>query len=132
MKARSIALAGTLAAVAVAAGLGLADAAITPFGVAPPPEQGGSPLTGGPLGPLFLWIAFAQQHFYGDLVARMGDLKENPWALWALLGLAFVYGVFHAAGPGHGKAVISGYLMATGESVKRGVSCRSRRRSSRR
>src|ERR1051325_463982 len=121
MKPRTIAVVGGLTAVVVALWLVLADAAVTPFGVAPPPEQGGSPLGGGPLTPLFLWIAFAQQHFYGDLVARMHDLKENPWALWALLGLAFVYGVFHAAGPGHGKAVISGYLVATGESVRRGI-----------
>src|SRR5256885_16446206 len=51
MKARSIALAGGLTAVVVAAWLGLADAAVTPFGGAPPPEQGGSPLPGGAPGP---------------------------------------------------------------------------------
>jgi ABC-type nickel/cobalt efflux system permease component RcnA len=73
------------------------------------------------LSPLFVSIAIAQQHFYSDLVARMGDLKANPWAVWALMGLSFVYGVFHAAGPGHGKAVISGYLVATGEGARRGV-----------
>jgi ABC-type nickel/cobalt efflux system permease component RcnA len=48
-------------------------------------------------------------------------MRENPWQLWSLVGLSFTYGVLHAAGPGHGKAVISSYMIANETELKRGV-----------
>ena len=47
--------------------------------------------------------------------------KTDGSAVWTLLGISFVYGIFHAAGPGHGKAVISSYLVANEETWRRGV-----------
>ncbi len=41
-----------------------------------------------------------------------------------MLGLAtlsFLYGVFHAAGPGHGKAVITSYMISNERALRRGI-----------
>ncbi|MBX3552699.1 MAG: nickel/cobalt transporter [Pseudolabrys sp.] len=59
--------------------------------------------------------------FYRSLAGAIRAAKLDGSATWALLGLSFAYGVFHAAGPGHGKAVISSYLVANDETWRRGV-----------
>src|SRR5690606_23130257 len=81
----------------------------------------GSTAWAGPLAPLFQWIARQQSLFYRDLTTALGDLTQGGHAALILITLSFAYGVFHAAGPGHGKAVIATYLLATGEKLKRGV-----------
>ena len=48
-------------------------------------------------------------------------MREDPAKLWSLIGLSFAYGVFHAAGPGHGKAVISSYVIANEQTLRRGI-----------
>lgn len=76
---------------------------------------------GGPLAPLFQWINVHQQSFYRSLTGALRAMREDPWALSSLIGLSFAYGVFHAAGPGHGKAVISSYMIANETQLKRGI-----------
>ena len=48
-------------------------------------------------------------------------VPHDDTALAALIGVGFVYGVAHAAGPGHGKAVIASYMMANDSALKRGI-----------
>ncbi len=99
--------------------LPVATHASGPFGIGTP-EQGGAGV-GGPLGPFFVWIAVHQSHFYQALTAALTTLRADPWGVWLLLALSFAYGVFHAVGPGHGKAVITSYLVASGDTMRRGV-----------
>src|SRR5262245_15397174 len=101
---------------------GMLDVAFAQFGV---------PKGGGPKGPppapppppdgLFGWIIAKQNEFYRQFSGLIRAAKADGSAVWGLLGVSFLYGVFHAAGPGHGKAVISSYVVANQETWKRGV-----------
>jgi len=86
-----------------------------PFGTALPREA--LPSTTGIGALLIVW----QSAFYRELTATLKSIHDNGAALPALLWLSFAYGVFHAAGPGHGKAVISGYIVADNRSLRRGL-----------
>jgi ABC-type nickel/cobalt efflux system permease component RcnA/ABC-type uncharacterized transport system substrate-binding protein len=85
--------------------------------VVPPRAQSPGPPVGGFVG----WILVKQGEFYRQISALMRAAKADGSAVWALLGLSFLYGIFHAAGPGHGKAMISSYLVANEETWRRGV-----------
>ncbi|MCQ4633189.1 nickel/cobalt transporter [Shinella sp. CPCC 100929] len=102
---------------AIAATASLAHAA-SPLGIGSA-EPGFN--TTGTFGSLFGWINAQQQGFYRLMTGALKDMRETPWAASTLVGLSFAYGVFHAAGPGHGKAVISSYMLANEVELKRGV-----------
>ncbi|MBN8965535.1 MAG: nickel/cobalt transporter, partial [Rhizobiales bacterium] len=118
--ARSLRSTATVAAVvllAVAAMHALTVAAHAqgnPFGAGPRPS---APPMGGVVG----WILERQAHYYAQFNATIKAAKADGSALWTLASLSFFYGIFHAAGPGHGKAVISSYLVANNETWRRGV-----------
>lgn len=69
------------------------------------------------------WIERQQQQLNRDLAAGVKRLKEEGSlaAVLVLSAIGFLYGVFHAAGPGHGKAIISAYVLANERTAKRGI-----------
>jgi ABC-type nickel/cobalt efflux system permease component RcnA len=85
-----------------------------PFGG---PRSGDGPQIGGIVG----WILTKQSEFYREISATIRAAKSDGSAVWTLLVISFAYGIFHAAGPGHGKAVISSYLIANQETARRGI-----------
>jgi nickel/cobalt exporter len=86
----------------------------TPFGGPRPPAE---PQMGGIVG----WLLARQSEFYLEISSTIRRAKSDGSAVWTLLAISFAYGVFHAAGPGHGKAVISSYLVANQETARRGI-----------
>ena len=67
------------------------------------------------------WVAAWQAEFYQGLTAALRGLKTSGRAFPWLAGVSFIYGIVHAAGPGHGKVVISSYLLANEQTARRGV-----------
>lgn len=75
----------------------------------------------GMFGGLMNWINVQQQGFYRALTGALKAMRQDGSQIWILVGLSFAYGIFHAAGPGHGKAVISSYMLANEVTLRRGV-----------
>src|SRR5690242_12767604 len=76
----------------------------------------------GPLGRVFAWVLDKQQSLQRTLAMSVKSLKTDPLrGAITLALLSFVYGVLHAVGPGHGKTIISSYVVANEETVRRGV-----------
>ena len=70
-----------------------------------------------------LWMRGQQQNIYMRMAGSLRQLRTSSatTAGWTLFSISFLYGVLHAAGPGHGKAVITGWLLATESELKRGI-----------
>ncbi|MBR0876828.1 MULTISPECIES: nickel/cobalt transporter [Bradyrhizobium] len=119
---RSPLVRGLLACAAVLLVVSVADAALhdllaqNPFG-APRTAQATEPEASGVIG----WLLAKQSEFYRQMSATIRAAKSDGSAVWTLLFISFAYGIFHAAGPGHGKAVIASYLVANRETVRRGI-----------
>jgi nickel/cobalt transporter (NicO) family protein len=76
---------------------------------------------GGSASGLMGWIVSLQASFEHMLSAAVRDMRLGPSALPVLMAIGFVYGVLHAAGPGHGKAVIASYMLANERALRHGT-----------
>jgi nickel/cobalt exporter len=100
-----------------------------PFGVGPPaaeksiapPSQAAQPA--GFMQRIGQWVFEKQALMHRELATAVRRFKSaDPFSAALLLAaVSFAYGVLHAAGPGHGKAVISSYVLADGQTVRRGI-----------
>ena len=86
----------------------------SPFGMGL--REGGAATSG-----LAAWILDVQSQFARAMNAAVKAFHADGWASLSLVALAFAYGVFHAAGPGHGKAIIAAYAMATEKQIRGGI-----------
>jgi nickel/cobalt exporter len=112
-RAAAICVAAVLVVLAFDAAVNLLMAQ-APFGG---PRPSAEPQVGGVVG----WLLAKQSEFYREISASLRAAKSDGSAVWTLLAISFAYGIFHAAGPGHGKAVISSYLVANQETARRGI-----------
>lgn len=67
------------------------------------------------------WVWFKQRAFHRALTRELRNLRGKDGVGWALVLMSFLYGVFHAAGPGHGKVILTTYLLTHKSRLHRGV-----------
>jgi len=75
------------------------------------------------LSDLMIWIFKQQRLFHRELAQDLRHLKDegSAEAVWTLITVSFLYGLLHAAGPGHGKAILATYLLTHKERVVKGI-----------
>lgn len=69
-------------------------------------------------------LIFEQHRLTENMIGTVRNLKSTTnvaEAAGALVIASFIYGILHAVGPGHGKAVISSYMLADKETLRRGI-----------
>lgn len=116
-----------LAALVLASSMALAQAEVkkSPFGAGPAPiaQPAGSGQTVTGASGFWGWVLSTQAHYQRQMASAVREMKtSNPaGAALTLAFISFMYGVLHAAGPGHGKAIISSYVLANRQTLRRGI-----------
>jgi len=105
----------SLAYVALPRGAAFAQGVHHPFAV------GANEGAVGNVSGLGAWIIAQESAFYRLMTQALHAIKNHTSAGWDLAAVSFAYGVFHAAGPGHGKAVVASYMVSNERALRRGL-----------
>jgi len=72
----------------------------------------------------FVFLAQILQDLSHKINKMLVDIKNknSPFALFVLLGFSFLYGVVHAAGPGHGKSLVASYMLSHKKNIAKALS----------
>ncbi|MBW1940804.1 MAG: hypothetical protein JRI28_05430, partial [Deltaproteobacteria bacterium] len=88
-------------------------------------KQGPSKVSAAPAppNPFIVKISAWQQRLNQKMAALIRETRETSSLrpLMPLILIVFMYGVLHAAGPGHGKAVATSFLLSRGRNFGEGI-----------
>ena len=76
-----------------------------------------------PLRSVVTWVFSLQRQLTGEMRQHLAEMKDTgSWEPAAAIMLAaFLYGIFHAIGPGHGKVVIAGWFATRRARIAQGL-----------
>jgi len=88
-----------------------------------PPQQQAQAEQPGLVARTLLFAMAEQRQFHRKLAASLEAIRQGNAvaAGWTLILTSFLYGILHAAGPGHGKAIMTAYLATHRERMRRGI-----------
>lgn len=86
-------------------------------------DSGSTASAANPIQSFTHWVLVQQRSLHRSLSDTMATIDaDGGWGpVWAMISLSFLYGIFHAAGPGHGKAVITTYMLTQPTLLRRGL-----------
>ncbi|WP_022850939.1 nickel/cobalt transporter [Limisalsivibrio acetivorans] len=96
------------------------SASANPFGAPPDKKEQSKPANDG--FQLKDFIISKQLILKQKITALTREIKQKDYSnLWWLFAMAFMYGILHSAGPGHGKTLVASYLISKGGTRLSGI-----------